>query len=301
MVPYVQENITDRLPARAIRGLSVLVSTLVVLSLSSGVQAQVTDNFESYAGSPAGVELNGQGDYYNPLPDASVSFTVQTYAGNDLGVPVNPTGGLQFAAGTGPGGSFFARSQRDIIYGDGTGIWTASFDIAATFVGQLPTAQNTGSFSTQEFNSPPTQADATFIALARWSDETTAANWNADYVWFDSAGTQLLESVADPGFQNLDVNHWYRWSTTFDLDSNLITEVTIKDLTTNITVTNNPVGKYLWGGAAGAPTPTGFRFFAGAADPAGNSLAFDNLSIVPEPAALSLLALGALAAIRRRR
>ena len=59
---------------------------------------------------------------------------------------MNPTGGLQFAAGTGPGGTIFARSQRDIVYGDGTGLWTASFDIASTFVGQLPAAQNVGSF-----------------------------------------------------------------------------------------------------------------------------------------------------------
>ena len=158
--------------------------------------------------------------------------------------------------------------------GGGGGIWTVTFDIAITFVGKLPSAQNIGSFSTQVF---PTQA--TFIALARWSDPATAANWNADYVWYDAAGTQLTEQVNDPGFQNLDINHWYRWSTTFDLDTNQITEVAITDITTNTTVTNNPVDRYLVGGAGGAPIPTGFRLFGGAGTVAGNTLAFDNIDI----------------------
>lgn len=156
----------------------------------------------------------------------------------------------------------------------GGGIWTVSFDIATTFVGKLPSAQNIGSFSTQLFPNA-----ATFIALARWTDPATAANWNADYVWFNAAGTQLTEQVDDPGFQNLEIDHWYRWSTTFDLDTNQITEVTLTDLTTNTTVTHNPVDKYLWGGAAGAPAPNGFRFFAGAATVEGNAIGFDNVDI----------------------
>ncbi|MCH8824122.1 MAG: hypothetical protein IH984_11520 [Planctomycetes bacterium] len=160
--------------------------------------------------------------------------------------------------------------------GAGGGIWTVTFDIAATFIGQLPSSQNIGSFSTQVF---PTAA--TFIALARWTDPVTAANWNADYVWYDSAGTQLLEQVNDPGFQNLQTEHWYRWSTTFDLDTNQITEVALTDITTNTTVTNNPVGRYLVGGSGGAPEPTGFRLFGGtnAVGAAGNTLAFDNINI----------------------
>lgn len=219
------------------------------------------------------------------------------YFGNALGLPQNPFGGDQFVAGTGPGGGQFARSQRDISYGSASGLWTVSFDVAVTFTGQLPTAQNVGSFSTQEF-----PGDATFISLARWVDPNTATNWNADYVWFDAANNQLIEEVPDPGFQNLRVQHWYRWSTTFDFDTNLITEVSLTDLTTSVTVTHNPVDRYLFGGAGGAPVPTGFRFFAGALNNPGNTMAFDNLDInpVPAPATICLIALAGLGVRRRR-
>ena len=261
--------------------------------------AGFTTGFEAgtYNGSPSGVTLNGQDLFYQPV-EGSDSYLVYTYAGNALGFPQNPTGGAQFAGATGHGGAVFARSQRDVSYGDGTGLWSFSFDIAVTYTGELPSAQNIGSFSSQLFPD-----EATAIALARWSDPDTAANWNADYVWFDAAGGQQIEEVSDPNFQNLQTNHWYRWSTTFDFDSNLITEVSITDLTTNQTFTNNPVDRYLFGGAAGAPTPTGFRLFAGATGVDGNTLGFDNVMInaVPAPATLALLALTGLAGRRRRR
>ena len=172
-----------------------------------------------------------------------------------------------------------------------------AFDIAATFTGQLPSAQNLGSFSTQLF-----PAERTYIALARWVDPATAVEWNADYVWYDAGGAQLLESVADPGFQNLAVNHWYRWSTTFDLDTNQILEVSLTDISGGGgTVTHNPVGRYLVGGSAGgAPPPSGYRFFGGAAGVAGNTLGWDNVTIIPAPGSLLLLGLGALALRRRR-
>lgn len=271
----------------------------MTLATGQSATAQYFDNFEAplYAGSAGGTIITGQNGYYIPVPDSQHGL-VYTYTGNILGLPQNPFGGNQFAGVTGTDiqPQPFARAQRDMPYGDGTGIWTVSFDIAATFTGNLPSAQNIGSFSTQIF---PDQA--TFIALARWTDPNTAANWNADYVWFDAGGTQLIESVADPGFQNLDTDHWYRWSTTFSLDTSEILEVSITDLTTNVTSTNNPVDRYLWGGAGGAPTPTGFRLFAGALNVPGNTLGFDNINIVPSPATLALLGLGGLAGVRRRR
>ena len=266
-----------------------------VCALAAGVSAQ---SFEPpvWSGSAAGIALNGQGTFFNPVP-GSVSGQVYTYAGNAVGLPLNPTGGQQFVGSTGPGGGVFSRSQTPASYGAGTGTWTVAFDIAATFNGQLPSAQNLGSFSTQLFN-----AERTFIALARWVDPATATEWNADYVWYDAAGGQLLESVADPGFQNLAVNHWYRWSTTFDLDTNQILEVSLTDISGGGgTVTNNPVGRYLVGGSAGgAPPPSGYRFFAGASGVAGNTLGWDNVTIIPAPGSLLLLGLGALALRRRR-
>ncbi|MHC4416648.1 MAG: hypothetical protein ACYS0G_15360 [Planctomycetota bacterium] len=279
---------------RGARGVAALGGLLLACQ---GASAQFGSGFEAptYAGDPNGIVLNGQDFFYQPVP-GSDSFLVFTYAGNALGLPANPTGGDQFVGATGPGGGVFARSQRDIPYGDGTGVWTASFDVAITYLGQLPAVQNIGSFSSQLFPD-----EATFIALSRWTDPATAANWNADYVWFDNLGNQLIEEVPDPGFQGLQTNHWYRWSTSFDLDSNLITQVSITDLDSGDTATHNPVGRYLWGGAGGAPPPTGFRFFAGGSDGGGNTLGFDNLVVIPGPGALALLALGGLIARRRRR
>jgi hypothetical protein len=274
----------------------------LTLAVGQSATAQYFSDFESplYSGSAGGTVITGQDGFYIPVPDSQDGL-VYLYAGNALGLPQNPFGGNQFAGVTGGDTGLpqpFARAQRDMPYGDGTGIWTVSFDIAATYVGDLPSADNIGSFSTQVF---PDQA--TFIALARWSDPNTAANWNADYVWFDAGGTQLIEQVADPGFQNLAIDHWYRWSTTFSLDTSEILQVSITDLTTNQTSTNNPLDRYLWGGAGGAPTPTGFRLFGGTnvAGAAGNTLAFDNINIVPSPATLALLGLGGLAGITRRR
>ncbi len=279
---------------------SVIVSTVAVLVAGQSASAQYFSDFEGglYSGSAEGTIITGQDGFYIPVAD-SQNGMVYTYEGNILGIPQNPNGGSQFAGVTGGDVGLpqpFARAQRDVGYGDGTGSWTVSFDIAATFNGVLPSAQNIGSFSTQVF---PEQA--TFIALARWTDPATTANWNADYVWFDAAGAQLTEEVDDPGFQNLQSNHWYRWSTTFSLDTSQITEVALTDLTTNTTVTNNPLERYLFGGAGGAPAPTGFRLFGGSNTVEGNTLAFDNINIVPAPAALALIGLGGLAGMKRRR
>ncbi len=257
-------------------------SLFVVLTLSPAVDAQHSTDFEApiYTGSAAGDDLNGQDGYYNPIPASSVSCDVYTYAGNALGLPANPDGDDQFVAGTGPAGSIFARSQKDVPYGGGTERWRVSFDVAVTFTGLLPTADNVGSFSTQPFATAPPFTNATFIALARWTDPATAATWNADYVYFDALNMQLTAVVPDPGFQGLAIGHWYRWTTRFDLDTNAIEHLSIRDLTTGATVTHKPLGWYLAGGAAGGlPAPTGFRMFAGTTSVAGNTMAFDNIVV----------------------
>lgn len=248
--------------------------------------AQHASGYESptYAGSPGGTVITGQDGFYIPVPDSQEGL-VYTYVGNALGLPQNPTGQDQFVGLTGGDTALpvpFARAQRDVVYGAGTGVWTVSFDVAALYLGVLPSAQNIGSFSTQLF-AAPNPSQQTFICLARWTDPATAAAWNADYVWFDAAGTQLTEQVPDPGFQGLLTSHWYRWCTEFDLDTNAITAVSITDLTTGVSVTHNPVGRYMFGGTTGSATgpPSGFRYFGGTnvAGAAGNTLAFDNLDI----------------------
>ncbi|MCG3129898.1 MAG: hypothetical protein FLDDKLPJ_00636 [Phycisphaerae bacterium] len=249
------------------------------LSISPAAQAQYETGFEAPTYT-ANMDLNGQDEFFNPVPATSISFTVNLYSDNPLGIPAPPTGGgEQFALGTGPAGNplVFARSQRPAPYGDGTGVWTVAYDIYVTFTGTLPTAQNVGSFSTQDFVVP--NGDRTCIMLTTWTDPNTAATWDADMVWFNAANTQLQEKMPNTGFQNLAVNHWYRrWMTT-DLDTNQVTEVGITDLSTNVSVVHNPTDRYLFGGSAGGPPPPdGFRLFAGGSV-AGNTMAFDNVSI----------------------
>lgn len=268
----------------------------VVLAAAAGASAQYQDNFEAplYTGSAAGDDLVGQNGYYNPIPASSVSGKVHTYAGNPYGLPQNPNGGRQFVAAEGPGGGIFSRNQKDTPY-TGVGIWTAAYDFAIAYTGVAPASQNLGSFSTQVF-----PGAATFIALATWTDPATATNWNADYIWFDAAGTQIQAQVPNPAFQNLALNHWYRWSTTWNMATNQILEVAITDLTTNVTTVQPIADRYLFGGAAGAPLPTGFRMFGGGGT-AGNVTAWDNISIIPAPGTLALLGGALLLAGRRRR
>lgn len=249
----------------------------------SSVQAQYNSDHEDLDASADGTLLNTvddgtpqQGGFYIPVV-GSWSGKAYTYAGNALGIPANPNGGEQFVAVTGDtsGPVAFARAQRNVTWGGGTGIWSVSFDICAHFGGEGESAQNIGSFSTQTYPGDPHQ---TFIALARWTDPLVPTEWNADYVWYNEAGTSVTEIVLNQGFQNLAVDHWYRWTTIVDLDTNRIIEVRLTDLENGTTVTECPPNRYAGGGAAGGTTPTGFRYFGGGGV-SFNTLAFDNPDI----------------------
>jgi hypothetical protein len=268
--------------------------------------AQYGSDYEALNASSAGIDLNGQDDYYNPDPVTSVSAKVYTYAANALGLPQNPTGGAKFVGGNGPAGGFFSRSQRNVTYGDGTGSWTNAFDFAGTFTGTGASANNVGSFSAQLYGTGNPPPEATYIHLAQWVDVNNPVAWNSTYLPFDASGVAFPQPGASPGaaWAGLEDDHWYRSSTTFDLDTNLITEVCIEDLEDGGSPHNgcfNPAGWYLGGGAAGGlPPPSGFRYFAGSSTVAGNTLAFDNIDITPEPASALLLAVGGFACLRRK-
>lgn len=242
--------------------------------LVPAASAQYSTDFESVTADVAGTILTGQDGYYIPAGTTSVDFLAFTYAGNALGVAPNPTGGNQFVGVTGPAGGAFGRAQRDFAYAGG--LMTIGYDIHASFLGALPSAQNVGSVSIQPF--PGSQS---FIALAVWTDPATAATWDVNYIWFDASGAQIQEVIPDPAFQNLPVGAWYRWETDFDLTSNSICATRITDLQTGATAEYRPSGRYLLGGAAGSVAPTGYRLFSGGGV-AGNTLVFDNVEIGPK-------------------
>lgn len=241
--------------------------------LATAASAQYSTDFEAVVASPAGTVLTGQDGYYIPAGTVSVDFLAYTYAGNTLGVSANPTGGDQFVSVTGPGAGTFGRAQRDFAYSAGKS--TVAFDIHASYIGVLPASQNLGSVSMQPF--PGGQS---FIALATWTDINTAATWNANYIYFDAAGTQIQEVVPLPEFQNLPVGNWYRWETDIDLATNAVLCSRLTDLSTGLTATYPISGRYMFGGAAGSAAPTGYRLFSGGGL-TGNTLAYDNVAIGP--------------------
>lgn len=272
----------------------VLAIGLCVMS-ASGVG--YVSGFEGLAGSPDGTVLTGQDAFYIPGGTDSVDFFVYTYAGNALGLPQNPDGGMNFVGGTGFAGSVYARAQRDVDYGDAD-MMVISYDFAGAYLGSGESANNLGSFSAQ-----PYPGAATYIHLMSWADPLDPVAYNAFYLAYDAGGGAHAQPGMSPGtaWENLDLEHWYRSYTVLDFTSNRIVEVGIKDLTSGDEAVYNPSDWYLEGGEAGGlGRPTGFRFFAGGSV-AGNSLGFDNISIIPAPGVLALLGLGAIAGVRRRR
>jgi len=260
-----------KLDLRARTVMALCGSALVLPTVAS---AQYSSDFEAptYTASAAGEVLTGQDGWYVPAGTVSVDFLAHTYSGNALGFPAHPGGGDQFAAAVGPAANTFGRAEQEVMFT--TGKWRMSADVAVSFQGQLPAAQNIGSLSSQ----PAT--GARLIMLATWTNVTTADAWNADLAYTNAAGAAITGMVPDPSFQGLAVNTWYRWTTEFDFDTNAITLISIENIDTGEIFTHEPVDFYLTGGmAGGAPLPTAVRMFAGSGTIAGNAMAFDNVVV----------------------
>lgn len=263
------------------RYVSVLGAIALLFCVAAVASAQYDDNFEYYSGSAAGVVLTGQGGYYIPSGTTSVDFKVYTYAGNALGIPQNPEGDAQFIAGSGPGGGTYARAQHDIDFIFEPGVWKLQYDGLALYSGTAPGSNNIGSFSCRSDNALNLND---YIHLLTFVDINNPTSFNWFYLAYDAGGTQFAAPGRSPGpgWEGLAMNHWYRAWTTIDLASNMVMEVGIKDLTTNIESVFNPTDWYLDGGAAGGGgyLPIAFRFFGGGGS-AGNTTAWDNLHILP--------------------
>jgi hypothetical protein len=265
------------------RTLGAFVAAGVVAAVGASAQAQFATGFEPpvYRGSPDGVPLGTTDGWYTPVTTpVSLEHKIYTYADNVLSIPTNPTGGSQFDAGVSNNGTSFARAERPVDL-TSRAVWTVSYDFLGANVGAPPAVDNLGSWSLQ-----PSTTAAYFQSLFTWGTNTGApTQYNQNYIWFNAAGTQNGTTGAPPGpeWTNLQVNHWYRASATFNVTTHQILSVSITDLVTNTTATVNPTDAYLAGGANSTrPLATATRLFVGGGSATNtNIMAFDNFSTGP--------------------
>lgn len=282
-------------------------TVMIVLAVAGVAQAQ-SFTFEppTYTGSAAGTALTngfgggGQDGWYNPVA-GSTDGNVFTYADNAWGFVTNPTGATQFGAVRNQGATGFGRAQHGIAFANTQ--YTMAFDICMDrFGGVLPAINNLGSVSLQ--NSATAR---TMQTLYTWDNLATGNAFDANYLHFNAAGVQQPNALPGPEWDALNLNTWYRQSTTWDFTTNLILSVSIDNLhdAAGATVVDvSGMGWYLSGGAAPTqPLPTDVRFFAGGGINNIHIVGFDNFSVtvVPTPATLALLGLSGLIAGRRRR
>src|SRR5229473_7887775 len=253
---------------------------LGALLLASPGFAQLRTGFEppDYNGCAAGTSIAGQQGWYTPPVAGTIDGSVYTYDGNALGFCPDPNGETQFEGGTAVTLGDFVRAQHDFNF-TAADVWTASWDIAVKFLGTAPASNNISSFSVQD-----STTTRSFIAVNPWMNPDTADGWMAGWITYDASGMTIdpsgLPVAPGPEFTNLQLDHWYRESITFDFSNNRIVSISITDLASGNTATYSP-NWYLQGGAiTSGPRPTAVRFFVGGGDVAlGNAAAYDNLSV----------------------
>ncbi|HVU65426.1 MAG TPA: GC-type dockerin domain-anchored protein [Phycisphaerales bacterium] len=250
-------------------------AALVAIIVAQTARAQFSSNFE-FPTCYSGEYLTGQDGW--AVSVGSLDFNVIDLEGNFLNIPPSPQSGLQFAYGMSGCvvvlGQFTcgtSATQHPVTFTTG-GTWTATWDIAMTYTGTgTPGTGNMGGVSLLG-------GTRTFTTRSFWTS-TAGTAWNSMFVPANAAGVAASTPVLpDPAFGNLLARHWYRESVSWSFDSNLITSVSITDLSTGVQTTVTPTGWYLGGGAApSGALPTQFRL--GTVGAFGPVAAYDNISL----------------------
>jgi hypothetical protein len=282
-----------------------LYAGVIALAAMSSVACGQFFDFEppTYTGSAAGTPLAGQDGWFTPAVANTNPGTVHTYAGNIYGFVTNPQGGTQFAVtrqGEAPLTS--GRAQRAIDF-NVADVFTITYDFAGDrFGGALPASNNIGSFSLQD-----SAVSRYFQTLMVWDDVNTGNAMDHNYGIFSSTGGAIqFVTPPDPAWNALNLNTWYRSSTTFSFLTNQILSISIDNLHDAAPPTVLDVsglGWYLAGGANSTlPRPTEIRIFGSGLGTNVNQMGWDNINIIPAPGTvMGLAVLGLYGIVRRRR
>lgn len=248
------------------------MKTLVIFTAFAATAIAAADGFESppYNGTSAGVILSGQQGWINPTPGLP-DFKVYDYPSNALGFSANTLGQGQFIAGICGANQAYARTEKPVAF-SANDVWTVSYLMAAKFNGVVPATNNISKFSLQ-----PAETTKSFNATAQWPNGSTPTQWHYGYEVADLAGTMTGSNVyPNTAWRFLNSNQWYRFSTTFDLDTRELLYTTITNLATGVTTAQQPDAWYLTLGS----DPAAVRFFVGGTT-FGNALAVDHFNVTP--------------------
>jgi hypothetical protein len=284
------------------RHVHMAAGTLLACSAAAFGQAY-SANFESPPFT-AGLVTTGQDGWYLPVTaPLSLDHTIYVYAGNTLGIPVNPFGGAQFDGGmaaTTTLGAQSARAQHTIDFSSG-GIWESQWDCTGQWNGTLPAIDNIGSWSMQ-----PSATAAYFQQLMDWGSAaytpqppnrtTTADKFHIHIGHFTAAApTTIVFESPGPAWTDIPVGNWVRirvrWD--FTLGQRKVLQVSIQNLTIcspPIVTDVSALNWYLQGGPNGTqPLPTDVRVFAGGSTATGSDVSgWDNLVVQPSPGPFAL-------------
>lgn len=240
------------------------LSLVSVLSLAASLAAQYHQNMETLTASPTGSILTGQDGFYIPTA-GGYDGNVYTYAGNPLGVPVNPNGGANFYAGVSTAVSpYYVREQHPLTLP--SSVIHIECDMLCNYIGTGTASQYAGSVSLQD-----STASRFSNMLCSWNTATPVLTWDC----FLQSGAAIV-AIGDPAFAGLATNVWHHWGITIDLTNELYVDFTITNGATNVTTHYVPTTPMPLGNAGlNYPNPTGFRFFTGGTT-GDNVFAIDN-------------------------